>query len=158
MPKGAIKKANLTFTTMFLWVIVRHCLSLTAADNIVTWDRAILMEVMIAGFEVDFVWLLQAVMHERDFKVTNTYPFSCMIFSLYRSARVPIRHIYQLKTPLGTVDISLIKDKANELSPCRGPRPELPPLGQNQDDTIAHAQTATQAASETTDITLVEPR
>ena len=36
--KGAIKKANLTFTTKFLWIIVRHCLSPTAADNIVTWD------------------------------------------------------------------------------------------------------------------------
>ena len=26
-PKGAIKNANLTFTTMFLWKIVRHRLS-----------------------------------------------------------------------------------------------------------------------------------
>ena len=40
------------------------------------------MAAMIAGFEVDFAWLLQTVMHERDFKVTTTYPFSCMIFSL----------------------------------------------------------------------------
>ena len=52
-PKGAIKKANLTFTAKLLGVIVRHCLSPTAADNIVTWDRAVLMAVMIAGFEVD---------------------------------------------------------------------------------------------------------
>ena len=36
--KGAIKKANLTFTAKFLWLIVRHCLSPTTADNIVTWD------------------------------------------------------------------------------------------------------------------------
>ena len=35
-PKGAIKKANLTFTTKFLWLLVLHCLSPTAADNIVT--------------------------------------------------------------------------------------------------------------------------
>ena len=42
--KGAIKKANLTFTAKFLWLLVRHCLSPTAADNIVTWDRAVLME------------------------------------------------------------------------------------------------------------------
>ena len=52
--KGAIKKANLTFTTKFLWLLVRHCLSPTAADNIVTWDRAVLMAAMIAEFEVDF--------------------------------------------------------------------------------------------------------
>ena len=62
-PKGAIKKANLTITVKFLWLIVCHCLSPTAADNIVIWDRAILMATMIAGFEVDFAWLLQAVMH-----------------------------------------------------------------------------------------------
>ena len=61
-PKGAIKKDNLTFTAMFLWLIVSHCLSLTTADSIVTWDRAVLMMAMIAGFEVDFAWLLQAVM------------------------------------------------------------------------------------------------
>ena len=61
--KGAIKKANLTFVAKFLWLLVRHCLSPTAADNIVTWDRALLMAAMIAEFEVDFAWFLQAVMH-----------------------------------------------------------------------------------------------
>ena len=35
-PKGAIKKANLTFTAKFLWLIVRHCLSPTFVDNMVT--------------------------------------------------------------------------------------------------------------------------
>ena len=74
-PKGAIKKANLTFIAKFLWLLVRHCLFPTATDKIVTWDRAVLMAAMIAGFEVDFTWLLQAVMHERAFKVTTTYPF-----------------------------------------------------------------------------------
>ena len=32
-PKGAIKKANITFTTKFLCLIVRHYLSPTAADS-----------------------------------------------------------------------------------------------------------------------------
>ena len=71
-PKGAIKKANLTFTVKFLWLIVRYCLSPTTADNIVTWDRVVLMATIIAGFEVDFAWLLQAVMLERAFKVITT--------------------------------------------------------------------------------------
>ena len=53
-PKGAIKKANLTFTAKFLLFIVRHCLSPTTADNIVTWHHAVLMATIIAGFEVDF--------------------------------------------------------------------------------------------------------
>ena len=53
-PKRAIKKVNLIFTAKFFWLIVRHCLSPSAPDNIVTWDRAVLMATMIAGFEVDF--------------------------------------------------------------------------------------------------------
>ena len=57
-PKGAIKKANLTFTTNFLWFIVRHFLSPTVVDNIVRWDHAVLMKAIIAGFEVDFDWIL----------------------------------------------------------------------------------------------------
>ena len=60
----------------------------------------------------------------------------------------------QLKTPLGTVDISLIRDEANELAPRRWSRPELPPLGDNLADTVAQARMATQAAS--TDTTPVE--
>ena len=124
--KGAIKKANLTFVAKFLWLLVRHCLSPTATDNIVTLDRAVLIAAMIARFEVDFAWLLQAVMHERAFKVTTTYHFSCMIFALCRSAGVPIWHVDQLKTPQGTVDVVLIRDEANEFAPRRGPRHDLP--------------------------------
>ena len=86
-------------------------------------------------------------MHERDFKDITTYSFSCIIFSLCRSAGVPIWHIYQIKNPLGTVDIGLIRDEANELAPHKRPRPELPPLGLNLADTVAHAQAAMQAAS-----------
>ena len=109
---------------------------------------------MIAGFEVDFAWLLQAVMHERAFKVTTTYPFSCMIFSLCRSAGVAIWHIGQLKTPQGTVDVGLIRYEDNELAPCRGPCPELPPLADDLNDTVVQTRTTTQAAS--TDTTPVE--
>ena len=95
-------------------------------------------------------------MHERDFNVTTTYPFPCMIFSLCRSAGVPIWHVDYLKTPLGTVDIGLIRDEANEFGPCRWPHPELPPLGDNLADTVAQVCTATQAASETIDTTPVD--
>ena len=150
--KGAIKKANLTFTAKFLWLLVHHFLSPTGADNIVTWDREVLMAAMIAGFEVYFAWLLQAVMHEREFKVTTTYPFPCMIFALCRSAGVPIWHVDQLKTPQGTVDVGLIRDEANELAPRRGPRPELPPLSDDLVDTVAKSRTATQASTDTTPV------
>ena len=119
----------MTVTAKFLWLIVRHSLSPKAVYNVVTWKRAVLMVVMITRFEVDLSWLLQVFMHEKAFKVTTTYPFLCMIFSLCLSVGVPMWHINQLKTPLGAVDFCLIRDKANELSPCRGPRKKLPPLG-----------------------------
>ena len=96
LEKKAIKKANLNFTAKFSWLIVRHCLSPTAADNIVTWDHTVLMAAMIVGFEVDFIFLLQAVMHERSFMFTTTYLFLCMVFALCRSAGVPIWHIDQI--------------------------------------------------------------
>ena len=113
------------------------------------------MAALIVGFEVDFALLLPAVMHERAFKVRTTYSYTCMIFSLCRSAVVPIWYIDHLKNPLGTVDIDLIRDEANELDPHRGPRPELPPLGKNMADMVAHARTSTQAASKSNDTTPV---
>ena len=54
-PKGGIKKDNLTLTAKFLCLLVCYCLSPAAADNIVTWDRAVLIATMVARFEVDFV-------------------------------------------------------------------------------------------------------
>ena len=37
-------------------------------------------------------------------------------------------HIDVIKTPPDTVDIGLIRDESNELSPYRGPHPEVQPL------------------------------
>ena len=68
------------------------------------------MEVMIAGFEVDFAWQLHVVMHERAFMATTTYPIPCIVFALCRLAGVPVWYIDVLKTPPGTVDIGLIWD------------------------------------------------
>ena len=60
----------------------------------------------------------------------------------------------QLKTPLGVVDMGLIREEANGLAQRRGPHQELPPLCDNLVDTVAQACTAMQAAP--TDTTLVE--
>ena len=84
---------------------------------------------MVARFEVDSAWLLQAVMHERAFKTTNTYPFLCMVFELCSSARVPVWNNDVIKTLPGIVDIGLIRDEAYELSPHRGPCQEVKSLG-----------------------------
>ena len=78
--EGSHWECQLTFTAKFLWLIVRHCISPTAVDNIVTWDRAVLIAAMMDGFEVDFAWLLQEFMHERDFKVTTITLFHAWYF------------------------------------------------------------------------------
>ena len=67
---------------------------------------------------------------------------------------MPIWHMDQLKTPLGTIDIGLIRDKDNELAPRIVPCQELPLHCDNQADTATQARTATHAAS--SDTTLVE--
>ena len=69
---------------------------------------------------------------------------------------MPIWHIDHLKTSLGTVDIDLIKDQPNELSPRRRPCLDLPALCENLLDKVAHAQTATHDASKITYTTPVE--
>ena len=81
-PRGLIKKANLTFAAKFIRVLAHHRLSPTAFDNIFTWDRMVLVAAMVAGFEVDFPRLLLAVICERTFKASTTYPFRYMIFEL----------------------------------------------------------------------------
>ena len=92
-PRGLIKKVNLTFAAKFIWHLVRHCLFPTATDNILSWDRAVLVAAMVDVFEIDFARLLIYVIHERVFKASTTYPFACMTFQLCRNDGVPIWHI-----------------------------------------------------------------
>ena len=91
---------------------------------------------MVTGFEVDFLRLLLAVIHERDFKASTTYPFSCMIIEFCSATGVPIWHIDVLRTPTGIVDIGHIKNEANEVAHNRGPRVEVHPFGENLINTV----------------------
>ena len=63
-PKVFIRKANLTFTSKFFWLLVFHRLYPIAADNILTWDRAILVAAFVSGLKIDFSKLLISVIHE----------------------------------------------------------------------------------------------
>ena len=107
-PRVLIRKSNFTFAAKFIRLLVCHCLSPTAADNIPTWDRTVLVAAMVAGFEVYFPRLLLTVIHERVFKASTTYPFPCMIFELGTFAGVPNWHIDVFKTSTRTVDIGVM--------------------------------------------------
>ena len=69
---------------------------------------------------------------------------------------MPIWYIDQIKTPLGTIDIGLIRDKANVLALRRRPRPKVPTLGENLADIVEKAQAATHSTLELTATTPVE--
>ena len=100
-PRGVIKKDNHTFKTKFIVPLVRHYISPTTTYNIVTWDKVVLGATFVAMFDVDISRLLLAIIYERDFESTATYPFPYLIFELCRSAGVPIWHITFLGLLLG---------------------------------------------------------
>ena len=79
-PRCLIKKTNLTFAAKFFCLLVCHLLSPVAADNILTWEREVLVASLVDGLEINFARLLIIVIHERDFTSSITYPFTCMIF------------------------------------------------------------------------------
>lgn len=67
--------------TMFFCLVVQYRLSPTNADNVLTWDTALLVALM-DGLEIDFTKVLITVIHERAFKNSTTYPFTYLIFHL----------------------------------------------------------------------------
>ena len=127
-----------------------------ATDNIVNWDRAVLIAAMIVGFEVDFPWLPLSMMNERAFKATTIYPFPCMVFAFCRLVGVPVWHIDVLKMPSGIISFGLIRDESNKLAPYGGPRPEVHPLGEKLAGMVEQAQAANLATFNSADTTPFE--
>uniref|UniRef100_M1DKM7 Integrase core domain containing protein n=1 Tax=Solanum tuberosum TaxID=4113 RepID=M1DKM7_SOLTU len=79
-----IWKTTLNLVATFFGLLVRNRVSPTKDDNALTWDRAVMVAALVAGFEIDFVCMLLAEIHERTFRSTTTLPFSCMNFQLCR--------------------------------------------------------------------------
>ncbi|KAG5595736.1 hypothetical protein H5410_036968 [Solanum commersonii] len=139
-PRLGIRKATLNFVAKFFWLLVRNRVSPTKTDNQLTWDRVITVVALVAGVEIDFACMLLIEIHERAFKTSTTYPFPCLIFQLCRDSVVPICHCDRLIHPTGTLDIGLIRDKANVAAPRREPQIDVPPLGTDLADTVGQAQ------------------
>uniref|UniRef100_M1DE30 Integrase core domain containing protein n=1 Tax=Solanum tuberosum TaxID=4113 RepID=M1DE30_SOLTU len=138
-PWLGIRKATFTLAAKFFWLLVRNSLSPTMADNIVTWDRAVMVAALVARMDINFPCLLLGELHERDFKPTTTYYFPCMIFQLCRDAGVPIWHCDKLVHATGTLDIRLIQDDTNVAAPRRGPRVDVP-MGEDLIHTMGQMQ------------------
>uniref|UniRef100_M1DK89 Integrase core domain containing protein n=1 Tax=Solanum tuberosum TaxID=4113 RepID=M1DK89_SOLTU len=119
-PRLGSQKATLNLVAKFFWLLVRNRVSPTKADNALTWDRAVMVAALVAGFEINFARMLLAQIHERAFKTSTTYPFSCLIFQLCKDSGVLIWHYDKLIQATGTLDIGLIRDEATVAAPRRG--------------------------------------
>lgn len=73
-------------------MFVRKRVSPTKAENVLTWDRVVMVAALVAGLEIDFARMMLAEIHKRVFKISTTFPFPCLIFQLCRDAEVPIWH------------------------------------------------------------------
>lgn len=75
-----IRKATLTLVDKFFSLLVRDRVSWTQADNIITYDKKIVVETMVAGLETYFAKFILAVIHKREYKTSITHPFPCLLF------------------------------------------------------------------------------
>uniref|UniRef100_M1DXG2 Integrase core domain containing protein n=1 Tax=Solanum tuberosum TaxID=4113 RepID=M1DXG2_SOLTU len=125
-PRLGIQKATMNLVAKFFWLLVRNRVSPTKDDNLVTWDRVVMVVELVAGLGIDYTRMILAEIHKRDFRTTTTYPFPSMIFQLCRDSGVPIWHCDKLVHAAGTLDIGLIRDETNVVAPRRMPRVDVP--------------------------------
>ncbi|KAG5585747.1 hypothetical protein H5410_046181 [Solanum commersonii] len=71
-PRIGIRKATLNLVAKFCWLLVRNKVSPTKSDNLLTWDRAVMVAAQVAGLEIHFARMILAEIHERDFKTSTT--------------------------------------------------------------------------------------
>ena len=55
---------GLNFVAKFFWLIVCNKVSTMQADNILTWDRAVMVAALVAGLKIDFARMMLAEIHE----------------------------------------------------------------------------------------------
>lgn len=91
-PSVGIKKATLTFAAKFSMLLVRNRVFATQAYHVLTWDRAAMVATTVIGLEIDFCCVVIAVIHERDFKKTTIFIFSCLIFHILKDSTIPFWH------------------------------------------------------------------
>uniref|UniRef100_M1DEJ7 Putative plant transposon protein domain-containing protein n=1 Tax=Solanum tuberosum TaxID=4113 RepID=M1DEJ7_SOLTU len=112
-----IRKANLCFGAKFWWSIIRHRLSPTQTNNVVTCDHAVMLVALLVRLEIDFTQIIISEIHERAFRRTTTFPFPCLIFRMCKESIVSIWHCERLVKVTKTVDVRLIQDDTNPVAP-----------------------------------------
>ena len=93
-------------------MFVRKRVSPTKAENVLTWDRVVMVAALVAGLEIDFARILIVEIHKRPFKATTTLSFQCLIFNLFMDASVLVWYYDRFLEETKTMDISLIQKDA----------------------------------------------
>lgn len=65
-------EATLTLVVNFFWLLVGNEMSPTKDKNLVTWDREIMVVVLVTENEIDFARMILTKIHERAFKTSTT--------------------------------------------------------------------------------------
>lgn len=91
-----IKKGTLTFVAKFFLMLVQNRISPTNVENTLTWNRVLMVAVLVAGFEIDFSCILITEINQRYFKANKTYPFRCLIIQLCNHDGIRIWHCDKL--------------------------------------------------------------
>ena len=73
-------KATLTFADKSFSVVVRNKVSPAQADNVLTWDKEIMVVEQVVVLEVNFSKMLLAVIHERVLTPPPLTPFHVLSF------------------------------------------------------------------------------
>ena len=111
-PSMGIRKTAFSFAVKLLSLLVWYRLSSTQANNMVTWDWAMILATILAGLEIDFARILIVEIHKRPFKATTTLSFQCLIFNLFMDASVLVWYYDRFLEETKTMDISLIQKDA----------------------------------------------
>lgn len=77
---GPIRKGIVNFAAKFWWTIVRHNMYPTIANNHLTLDRMVIVECLMAIYEIELIRIIIFEIHERAFPKTTTILFPFLIF------------------------------------------------------------------------------
>lgn len=104
--------------------MVYQKVTLNYLKNILTWDRAVLLPILIADYDVDFMRLIWLMIYIKAFGQTTTLSFLCLVQQLCDMAIVPhtpeVDHRIKM---MCKTDITLIKDLANLVLAQKVPQP-----------------------------------
>lgn len=122
--KTKIKKAILYFNAKFWWIVMCFRLYSAAQENLLTWDRAILVASLFVGCDINFAMVISYEMHEQTFEDMTTLPTPCLMQRLCDKVGVTEILLIDMRVEATSITYtSMIKDSANSILAQRAQPP-----------------------------------